>query len=90
MDPNLTDRQKEILIWMIETLFTQGYWPTLREIAANFKITPGAIQEHILRLNEKGFIERPKGYARAFILKRDPNTGYAVDRSWLLGRKNDV
>lgn len=54
MSIGLTQRQKEIAL-LIERYINKGYGsPTVREIAANLKISPKAVQDHINALCRKG------------------------------------
>ncbi|MFQ5598801.1 MAG: transcriptional repressor LexA [Nitrospiria bacterium] len=61
----LTSRQKAVLDLVRQTIEKQGYPPSLREIAAHFRMvgTRGA-EKHILALEKKGYIRKGSG-ARA-------------------------
>jgi repressor LexA len=65
MDPNLTDRQKEILTFILSSHEEQGYFPSLREIAAHFQLSLGTVQSHLDTLKRKGALDWDKGKSRA-------------------------
>lgn len=65
MDPNLTDRQKEILTYILASHEEQGYFPSLRETAAHFKLSLGTVQSHLDTLKRKGALDWDKGKSRA-------------------------
>jgi ATP/maltotriose-dependent transcriptional regulator MalT len=57
----LTARQREVLNFITFTIATQGYAPSFTEIAACFKFRSLAtVHEHLTRLTQKGWIERPE------------------------------
>ena len=65
MDPNLTDRQKEILDYIRSFHGEHSYFPSLREIAANFSVSIGTVQTHLEYLKRKGALDWDKGKPRA-------------------------
>jgi len=73
----LTYRQKEILEFVKSYSRTNSYPPTLKEIASNFKVTIGTVQDHIFALQKKGYLEKKKDTARGFkILKTKSSASY--------------
>lgn len=66
MDPNLTERQKEFLDYILEYHAENNYFPSLREIAAHFKVSIGTVQTHMDYLKRKGALSWDKGKPRAF------------------------
>lgn len=65
----LTNRQKEILVFLREFLAERGYPPSLREICARFGISgPQNAAKHLHALEKKGFIRRRAGSSRAIEL----------------------
>lgn len=57
--PELTDRQKSILSFIVETVQTGGYPPTLREISARFGISSTqGVRRHVDALEKKGYLTR--------------------------------
>ena len=87
MDPNLTDRQKEILGYIIDFHSENDYFPSLREIAANFKVSIGTVQTHLDSLKKKGALSWDKGKPRALTIKRPDE---ASDSSSLLSRAGEA
>lgn len=65
MDPNLTDRQREILDFIRAYHGENEYFPSLREIAANFQLSIGTVQTHLDYLKRKGALDWDKGKPRA-------------------------
>lgn len=69
--PPLTDRQQTILDYIVETVQTQGYPPTLRELSAHFGISSTqGIRRHLDALEKKGYLSRESG-ARSLQLAPD-------------------
>ena len=61
----LTDRQQEILDFIVEEIQRQGYPPTLREISTQFGISSTqGVRLHIDALEKKGNIVRDAGARR--------------------------
>ena len=50
----ITDRQREVLIFIAEFTEENVYPPTVREISDHFKISLRAVQDHIAALQKKG------------------------------------
>lgn len=65
MDPNLTDRQREILSFIQAYHGENDYFPSLREIAGHFKVSIGTVQTHLDYLKRKGALDWDKGKPRA-------------------------
>ena len=62
----LTDRQRAILDFIIETIRTQGFPPTLREIGSAFSIrSTKGVNDHLEALERKGKIRRRPDLSRA-------------------------
>jgi repressor LexA len=72
----LTPRQQQVLDGIAEHINHNGYPPTLREIAAELKIsgTLGVIK-HLQALEKKGHIEREAGNSRGIRLVNRRGTG---------------
>jgi len=79
MKTTLTTRQAGVLSFLKDHLEKKGYPPTLREIAAHFKMRgPKGAQKHLKTLIRKGFVRKPPGLSRAIeVIGRRP----ASDRS---------
>ena len=59
MAKDLTERQREILDFIIENIRENGYPPTIAEIGAAFGIlSTNGVNDHLLALERKGVIER--------------------------------
>jgi len=65
MDPNLTDRQREILDFIRAYHGENDYFPSLREIAGHFQVSIGTVQTHLDYLKRKGALDWDKGKPRA-------------------------
>jgi repressor LexA len=53
----LTDRQREILAWLVRYINQHGYSPTLRELCLAFGFaSPNAAMCHLVPLARKGWI----------------------------------
>ncbi len=64
---NLTVRQQEILGYLQNYMKDNGYWPSFREIESHFGFrSTNAVTGHLNALEEKGYISRVPGVARAF------------------------
>lgn len=64
----LTERQQEVLGFIVETLRESGYPPTVREIADHFGMASAfGVQRHLEALQKKGYLRREAG-ARALTL----------------------
>ena len=69
----LTARQKEILNYVSNHEWRNGYWPSIREIQTQFGFkSTNAVMGHLRALERKGVIERIAGQARTFRIQR-PN-----------------
>ncbi len=89
MDPNLTDRQREILDFIRGYHGEHDYFPSLREIAGNFKLSIGTVQTHLDYLRRKGALDWDKGKPRAMRLG-GPFKAPGVDLGLLEQLKNLV
>jgi len=59
MAKGLTQRQEDILGFIIESIRDNGYPPTIAEIGAGFGITStNGVNDHLIALEKKGYIER--------------------------------
>jgi repressor LexA len=68
MEPELTPRQKQILDFITGFREKQGYFPSLREIGAHFRLSLGTVQTHLEYLKRKGALSWEKGKTRALKL----------------------
>jgi repressor LexA len=82
----LTRRQKEILDYLNGFIGSEGYAPTIEEIAAHFKLRSLAtVHKHLTNLQDKGLIRRAWNRSRALELVPTEVTVHAVELP-LLGR----
>jgi repressor LexA len=82
----LTRRQKEILDYLNGFIESEGYAPTIEEIAAHFKLRSLAtVHKHLTNLQDKGLIRRAWNRSRALELVPTEVTVRAVELP-LLGR----
>ena len=69
----LTKRQSDILGFIQKILLNNGYPPTLREIAAHFKIKSArTVFDHIVSLEKKGYVKRDRGKNRGLRVLKTP------------------
>jgi len=69
MGQPLTDRQRQILRFIIDQVRDTGFAPTVREIADHFGFrSPKAASDHLVALERKGYIRRTPGRSRAIEL----------------------
>jgi repressor LexA len=62
----LTDRQKEILAFINQSIGERGYPPTLREIGRQFSIkSTNGVNDHLRALEKKGYLQREDMKSRA-------------------------
>jgi repressor LexA len=68
---DLTSRQKEILSFIENYEWRNGYWPSIREIQEKFSFkSTNAVMGHLRALERKGVLERIPGQARTFRINR--------------------
>ncbi len=80
----MTERQRSVLAFVEEFCASQGYPPTVREVAAHFRIQPRAAADHLAALKRKGFLHREPGRSRGLALF--PRVPGAVVEVPVLGR----
>jgi repressor LexA len=62
----LTDRQRDILEFITQSIRERGYPPTLREIGLHFGIkSTNGVNDHLRALEKKGYLEREDLKSRA-------------------------
>ena len=64
----LTERQRQVLVFVEGFCGRQGYPPTVREVAAHFGIQPRAAADHLAALKRKGYLHREPGRSRGLAL----------------------
>jgi repressor LexA len=76
----LTDRQREILEFISQSIEERGYPPTLREIGLHFGIrSTNGVNDHLRALEKKGYLQREDLKSRALrpVLRTGPEAGGA-------------
>src|SRR5437868_13304911 len=75
----LTDRQREILDFISQSIRERGYPPTLREIGIHFGIkSTNGVNDHLKALEKKGYLQRQDLKSRALRVL-DPETSAPID-----------
>jgi repressor LexA len=70
MVQGLTDRQREILDFIVRWVEEQGFPPTLQEIAGKFRFASvNAVRDHLKALERKGYLRRRAGASRSLTLE---------------------
>lgn len=75
--PPLTERQGQVLSWLITFSEQTGHFPTMRETASRFEVTVARIQTLVGQLEKHGYLTRIPGKARNINLTE-------VAKEWLL------
>ena len=65
MRKKLTTRQQTILDFMVKYIKENGYPPTVRDIASEFKMSSKGAYDHMLAIEKKGYIKRDPTKPRA-------------------------
>ncbi len=79
MRAELTEKQRQILDFIVERISEQGFPPTLREIAQRFGLqSVRSVQTHLDALAKKGFIRRLAGKSRGIELVRERVRGIPI------------
>ncbi|NLT49724.1 MAG: transcriptional repressor LexA [Ignavibacteria bacterium] len=75
MHNNLTDRQKEILEFIENTIYEKGYAPTYREIGQHFGIASTfGVKRHLDALVKKGYVLYEENSSRTLTLTKNKET----------------
>jgi len=62
--PELTEKQEAVLVYVKDFYLDHRHFPTLREMAGNFEVSPNAIAQQIHALDRKGYVKRIPGGKR--------------------------
>lgn len=80
-DKPLTDRQRQILEYIDESMRERGYPPSVREIGAAVGLgSPSTVHSHLSTLQRLGFLKRDPTKPRAIEVRWDSASGAAVER----------
>ena len=72
-DPVLTDRQRQILDFLMKYVDGHGYPPTVREIGEAVGLaSPSTVHAHLANLERAGHLKRDPTKPRAIELRREP------------------
>jgi SOS-response transcriptional repressor LexA len=63
-DPRLSDAENNVLHWLKSYIASNGYSPTLKELAELCERSKGTIQGQVDMLKQKGFVTFEKGLSR--------------------------
>jgi len=74
--PPITERQEEVLRWLIAYSEKQGHFPVLRETAAQFGLTLSRVQALMQQLEKRGYVARTLDRSRNVVLTE-------LTRAWL-------
>ena len=82
MSPSqLTDRQREILQFIVDQQRERGFPPSVREIGLAVGLTsPSTVHSHLLTLQRRGFLRRDPTKPRAIEVRYDPGSGASAER----------
>ena len=77
----LSDRQREIMEFIVRAQRERGFPPSVREIGEAVGLTsPSTVHSHLSALQRRGFIRRDPTKPRAIEVRYDPGSGAAVER----------
>ena len=80
-DDGLTDRQREILDFIVAQQRDRGYPPSVREIGEAVGLTsPSTVHTHLATLQRRGFLRRDPTKPRAIEVTYDPASGASIER----------
>lgn len=74
--PPLSDKQEEVLRWLIAYSEKNGYYPVLRETAAQFDLSLARVQSLMQQLEKRGYVAKTADRSRNVQLTE-------LTRSWL-------
>ena len=77
----LTERQRQTLTYIAETVTDRGYPPSVREICDALHLASSStVHSHLQALQRKGYLRIDPSKPRAIELRFDPDTGLATER----------
>jgi repressor LexA len=90
VDLDLTERQREVLGYIISFNEENGYFPSLREIGSHFGLSLGTVQTHLDTLKRKGALDWDKGKTRALRLAPESRMEFGLSANRVLGGMLDM
>jgi repressor LexA len=80
-DDELTDRQREILSFIVSQQRDRGYPPSVREIGEAVGLqSPSTVHSHLATLQRRGYLRRDPTKPRAIEVRYDPSSGATAER----------
>ena len=80
-DGQLSERQREILQFIVDEQRSRGFPPSVREIGAAVGLTsPSTVHTHLLTLERGGYLRRDPTKPRAIEVCYDPGSGTTAER----------
>lgn len=79
MKTKLTDRQREIYDWILAYAKLNGAGPTVREVAAQFAMSPNGAKQHMNAMCTKGWLYGVFGDVAGTVRYYRPCCGYVVE-----------
>jgi repressor LexA len=81
MTEELTERQREILHFIVTQQQERGYPPSVREIGEAVGLTsPSTVHSHLATLQKRGYLRRDPTKPRAIEVRYDPGSGATAER----------
>jgi repressor LexA len=81
MADDLTDRQREILHFIVTQQQDRGFPPSVREIGEAVGLTsPSTVHSHLATLQKRGYLRRDPTKPRAIEVRYDPASGASAER----------
>lgn len=78
---DLTERQREVLDFIVETVRTRGFPPAVREIGDAVGLTsPSTVHAHLKTLEERGYLRRDPTKPRAIDVRWEKGAGVMVEK----------
>jgi repressor LexA len=81
----LTDRQREVLTFIIRFINSHTYPPTIREIAEYFEISIKGAYDHVTALKKKGYVKNDKRSRTMEVIKSDDEEDDGIVNIPILG-----
>ena len=70
----LTNRQYNVLEFLMQYIEKWGYPPTMREIGIHFGVgSTNGVNDHLRALERKGYITKEPGLSRSLVIQKYPN-----------------
>jgi repressor LexA len=80
-EAGLTDRQREILDYIEQSMRERGFPPSVREIGEAVGLTsPSTVHNHLATLSRLGYLRRDPSKPRAMMVRYEAGSGAAIER----------